>query len=434
MVGDARSTAANVLALVIGSGKSLDAVLEKASKLDVEARDRAFIQELVYGVLRWYWRLQPQLQSLMSRPLRERDRDVEMLLLVGLYQLQYLSTPSHAAVSATVEACSMFKKPWAKGLVNATLRNAIRKSDKLGLLALGSTATETAHPEWLVNVVRRDWPVHWPQLLAANNERPPFTLRINEQKTSRDNYLKLLSDVGIAASKSAHSEQGVRLETPVGIENLPDFNTGSVSVQDEAAQLAKTVLDLPASGTILDACAAPGGKTAHILESSSGRLRVVALDRSAGRMSLLEQSMERLKLQAEVRVADAIKVHDWWDGTQFDRILLDAPCSGSGVIRRHPDIKLHRRDADIENLAGQQLLLVQALWPLLKPGGKLVYATCSILRAENDDVIRRFISATDAVDLESMDVDWGIPTDFGRQTLTGDDHMDGFFYARMVKH
>ncbi|MDA0824633.1 MAG: 16S rRNA (cytosine(967)-C(5))-methyltransferase RsmB [Proteobacteria bacterium] len=432
MAADARSTAANVLALVIGNGKSLDVVLEKAFKLDVDTRDRAFIQELVYGVLRWYWRLQPQLQSLISRPLRDRDRDVEMLLMIGLYQLQYLSTPSHAAVSATVEACSTLKKPWAKGLINATLRNAIRKSDKLGLLASDSAAIEMAHPEWLVNLVRRDWPGHWQQLLAANNERPPFTLRINEQKISRDNYLKLLAEVGIAATKSAHSEQGVRLEIPVGIESLPDFDRGSVSIQDEAAQLAKTVLDLPSSGAILDACAAPGGKTAHILES--GQLRVVALDRSAQRMSLLRQSMERLNLQAEIKVVDAIKVHDWWDGTQFDRILLDAPCSGSGVIRRHPDIKLHRRHADIANLAGQQLQLIQALWPLLKPGGKLVYATCSILRAENDEVIERFISAADAADLESIDVDWGVPTDFGRQTLTGDDHMDGFFYARLAKH
>jgi 16S rRNA (cytosine967-C5)-methyltransferase len=434
MVTDARTTAANVLALVIGNGKSLDGVLEKAFNLDIEARDRAFIQELVYGVLRWYWRLQPQLQSLMSRPLRDRDRDVEMLLMIGLYQLQYLSTPSHAAVSATVEACSTLNKPWAKGFINATLRNAIRKSDKLGLLVRNSAAIEMAHPEWLVNVVRRDWPDHWQQLLAANNERPPFTLRINEQKISRDDYLKLLAEVGIAAAKSAHSEQGVRLEIPVGVESLPDFDCGSVSVQDEAAQLAKTVLDLPPGGAILDACAAPGGKTAHILESGSGQLRVVALDHSAQRMNLLRQSMARLNLQAEIKVVDAINVHDWWDGMQFDRILLDAPCSGSGVIRRHPDIKLHRRHADIENLAGQQLQLLQALWPLLKPGGKLVYATCSILRAENDEVIKRFISAADAADLESIDVDWGVATDFGRQTLTGDDHMDGFFYARLAKH
>ncbi|MFT4563402.1 MAG: 16S rRNA (cytosine967-C5)-methyltransferase [Gammaproteobacteria bacterium] len=434
MESNARSTAANVLALVIGNGKSLDAVLEKAFMLDVDGRDRAFIQELVYGVLRWYWRLQPQLQSLMSKPLRERDRDVHMLLLVGLYQLQHLSTPSHAAVGATVEACSTFKKPWAKGLVNATLRNAIRKSDKLGLLVRDSTAAQMAHPEWLVNAVQRDWPADWQRLLAANNERPPFTLRVNELKISRDDYLKLLADVEITASKSLHSKQGLRLEIPVGIESLPDFNSGSVSVQDEAAQLAKTVLDLPASGTVLDACAAPGGKSAHLLESSSGQLSLLALDRSAQRMRLLEQSMARLQLKAGVKVVDAVNVRDWWDGEQFDRILIDAPCSGSGVIRRHPDIKLHRRHADIENLAGQQLRLIQALWPLLKSGGKLVYATCSIFRAENDHVINRFITETDAVDLESIDADWGVATDFGRQTLTGDDHMDGFFYARLAKH
>jgi 16S rRNA (cytosine967-C5)-methyltransferase len=432
-VDNSRSVAAHVLTLVVGSGKSLDRVLAKAFESYSDTRDRAFIQELVYGVLRRYWTLQPQLQHLLRRPLRDRDRSLEMLLLVGLYQIQYLSTPPYAAVAATVDACVDFKKPWAKGLVNGTLRNAIRKSDQLAKLVLESPSADTAHPEWFVREIRKQWPNNWQNMLSANNEHPPLTLRVNQQRLSRESYLQKLGEQGIDAQATRHSEQGIRLISPLNVADLPDFDAGCVSVQDEAAQLANEVLEIPECGRILDACAAPGGKTAHILEASESRLEVVAIDESRERMGLLEQSMQRLGLKLVTHVADAAALGDWWDNSPFDRILLDAPCSGSGVIRRHPDIKLHRRASDIENLRVRQRRLLDALWPLIKPGGKLVYATCSIFKGENDKVLEEFVEANDSAKVDRIAADWGSSSDFGRQIITGEEDMDGFYYARLIK-
>jgi 16S rRNA (cytosine967-C5)-methyltransferase len=432
MTANSRSIAAHVLTLVIGHGKSLDVVLVKALELHPETRDRGFTQELVYGVLRWYWRLMPQLLSLMKRRLRARDREIEMLLLVGLYQLQFIRTPAHAAVAETVDACDEFNKKWAKGLVNGTLRNAIRQAEKLNTIGQDTESARTAHPDWLVQRVRHDWPNEWQLQLAANNKHPPLTLRVNRRRTTREGYLTVLADAGIEAQPTLHSDVGIRLEQAVPVESLPDFAHGSVSVQDEAAQLANSALALPRDGRVLDACAAPGGKTAHMLETSDHRLDVIALDRSPQRVEKLTQSMQRLGLEATVQIADAAETEQWWDGVPFDRILLDAPCSGSGVIRRHPDIKMHRRESDIDDLAAQQTRLIEALWPLLKPDGKLVYVTCSILQKENDNVIGEFIEREPSATVESISVDWGVATKFGRQIFTGDSDMDGFYYARLA--
>ncbi len=250
-----RAVAANALTLVAGEGKALDAVLSQALDLLEDPRDRAFTQELVYGVLRWYWKLLPQLQSLLRRPLRRRDRDVEMLLLAGLYQLQYLSTPPHAAVAATVEACVEFDKAWAKKLVNGTLRNAIRGAATLDELAMSSVSTRTAHVEWFVRTLQSDWPAHWETILAADNEYPPCTLRVNALQGSRDEYLETLALAGIQARPTKYSVQGIRLDKPIPVESLPEFEQGRVSIQDEAAQLAATVLDLTDCARVLDACA-----------------------------------------------------------------------------------------------------------------------------------------------------------------------------------
>jgi len=418
---------------VISNGKTLDAVLSKALEDLTDRRDQAFAQELVYGVLRWYWRLLPQLQALLHRRIRQRDREIEMLLLIGLYQLQYLSTPAHAAVAATVAACEGLKKAWAKGLINATLRNAIRQEGKLSDDRMNSDSARTAHPEWFIAAVQRDWPDRWQAILAANNEHPPFTLRVNQQRHSRDQYLVLLLKAGLDAHKTRYTTHGIGLDKPASVERLPEFNTGGVSVQDEAAQLAAGLLDLPDQGRVLDACAAPGGKTAHILESCSRDLTVVAIDRSGPRVDKLRDTMQRLGLNADVHVGDATKVDDWWDGAPFDRILLDAPCSGSGVIRRHPDIKIHRTWQDVQQLAELQKQLLNSLWLLLKPRGKLVYATCSILKVENDGVISEFMEGADSVRLDRINADWGMATDCGRQIITGEAGMDGFYYARLVK-
>ncbi len=428
-----RAVAANALTLVAGEGKSLDAVLSQALDLLEDPRDRAFTQELVYGVLRWYWKLLPQLQSLLRRPLRRRDRDVEMLLLAGLYQLQYLSTPPHAAVAATVEACVEFDKAWAKKLVNGTLRNAIRGAATLDELAMSSVSTRTAHVEWFVRTLQSDWPAHWETILAADNEYPPCTLRVNALQGSRDEYLETLALAGIQARPTKYSVQGIRLDKPIPVESLPEFEQGRVSIQDEAAQLAATVLDLTDCARVLDACAAPGGKTAHVLESNPGHLSVVAVDRSAHRVALLSDTLRRLRLSAITHTADTTRPEDWWDGTQFDRILVDAPCSGSGVIRRHPDIKIHRRENDIRKLVDQQIALLDSLWLLLKPGGKLIYGTCSVLRAENDRVISRFVAGGKGIRMDRIKAAWGVATDCGRQIITGEQYMDGFYYARLVK-
>ncbi len=383
--------------------------------------------------MRWYWNLIPQLRYLLRRPLRHRDQDVEMLLLIGLYQLFYLTTPTHAAVAATVSACDALHKTWAKGLVNATLRNAIRQRDDLKQTAAASISGRTAHPEWFINAVQKDWPDDWHAILAANNKHPPFTIRVNPQKNSREQYLDLLSKSGLTAHKTYYADQGITLEDPIPVAALPNFEKGSVSVQDEAAQLAAHLLELPMQGQVLDACAAPGGKTAHILETCSDQLKVVAIDQSKHRVARLEHTLRRLSLKACVHICDAATCENWWDGVKFDRILIDAPCTGSGVIRRRPDIKIHRELDDVNRLVEQQERLLNTLWPLLRPGGKLVYATCSLLNAENDGVISKFIASTNQARIDRIDAEWGTSTDYGRQIITGDMNMDGFYYARIVK-
>jgi 16S rRNA (cytosine967-C5)-methyltransferase len=430
---NSRSIAAHVLTLVIANGKSLDRVLTKALETCGDPRDKAFVQELVYGVLRRFWTLKPQLQHLLRRRLRDRDRSIEMLLLVGLYQIQYLSTPAHAAVAATVDACASYKKPWAKGLVNGTLRNAIRQADKLVAITRESVSAESAHSDWFIKQVQDDWPSRWRDILRENNEHPPLTLRVNRLRTSRDDYLDLLTQQGIDAKVTRHSRYGIRILNPMNVSDLPHFDTGYVSVQDEAAQLANELLELPSNGRILDACAAPGGKTAHILEEVDSQLEVVALDVSAQRMGLLENSMQRLGVSVCAQVADAADIGKWWDGSPFDRILVDAPCSGSGVVRRHPDIKVHRRVEDLEGLNAQQSRLLDTLWSVIKPGGKLVYATCSIFSAENDSVIRDFLTKRTNTQVDDIEADWGVATEFGRQVITGAQEMDGFYYARLLK-
>lgn len=428
---NSRAIAATTLAAVIVKGQSLDPALASNIEKLVDSRDRAFAQELVYGVLRWYWRMAPRLKKLLKRPLRSRDRDIEMLLLIGIYQLEFLDTPSHAALSATVDACVGLGKPWARGLINGTLRNVLRQSDSVNSANDVSSAEDSAHPQWFVDALISDWDAKAEVILKANNERPPMCLRVNLQKNSREAYLKMLEAVAIDAHPTRHTASGIRLGHAQGVDQLPGFAQGFVSVQDEAAQLAAAVLDLEPSHRILDACAAPGGKTCHILESASADVEVLAIDRVARRLERVSDSLNRLGLRARSEVADATAPEQWWDGQAFDRILIDAPCSGSGVIRRHPDIKIHRQASDIAALAEQQSRLLSALWPLLAPGGKLVYATCSILRAENDAVLEKFLRTNAEATIDPIDASWGVQTTTGRQILTGSDAMDGFFYARL---
>lgn len=426
----ARSVAHALLTGVLRDGRSLGASRRQRLDARLDARERAFAQELVLGTLRYLPRLDAWLAHLARRP--PGDEAVRALALLGLYQLGFTRVPSHAAVSTSVELARTVGKSWAAGFVNAVLRRFAAQRDALERIELAASA-RLAHPAWLLAELERAWPDAWESVALANLERPPMTLRVNTRRMSRRCYLDLLSGKGIQARATRHSDQGVTLEVPRGVDSLPGFGDGLVSVQDEAAQLAASLLDAPGGTRVLDACAAPGGKTGHLLELGAGAVEVVALDHDPRRIRDLRDTLTRLDLAAHVQLGDAANPHRWWDGRPFDRILLDAPCSGTGVIRRHPDIKVLRRPKDIDAMAHRQSVMLHALWSLLARGGHLLYATCSVLPRENESIVANFL--TDHADAAAVRIDaaWGRPVGHGRQVLPGDDAMDGFFYAVLAK-
>jgi 16S rRNA (cytosine967-C5)-methyltransferase len=422
----AREQAARLLLQVI-EGASLSRIMIPVQEQSSEA---PLIQELVYGSLRWHFRLSGLLKLLLEKPLRKKDNDVECLLRIGLYQLMEMRIPAHAAVNETVRETRTMKKPWAKGLVNGVLRQYLRQRETLEKQL--DTSGLMAHPEWLLKKLQAAYPEVWRSICDANNQRPPMVLRVNERHQTVEEYLKLLQGEGLKAVKHPCAHQALTLEHACDVSSLPGFAEGHVSVQDAAAQLAAGLLDLRSGMRVLDACAAPGGKTAHILEQGES-LDVWALERDGARIQSLEQTLSRLGLEARVIEADAGLVDAWWDGVPFDRILLDAPCSATGVIRRHPDIRIHRRPADIDRLREEQQRLLGALWPLLRPGGMLLYATCSILPQENVDQVRLFIDEhTDARE-NILPLECGLKQAHGRQILPGEQGMDGFYYAGIIK-
>ena len=428
---DARSVAARVVAQVLG-GSSLSVSLGHMLA-GLPAQERGLAQELSYGALRWGPRLQAVLDRLLQKPLREKDRDVLALMWVGLYQLIYTRVPEYAAVASSVTASRALNKPWAAGLVNAILR-AFQKQRKSLLVDVDRDESAVfAHPQWWVNVLRDGRPTDWREILAANNARPPMCLRVNGRRGSRDDYMRMLVAAGLTATVSSHAVDGIILDKPVDVTMLPGFNEGLVSVQDAAAQLAAQIVDPQPGERILDACAAPGGKTCHLLEIQPALAELVAMDDDAERMSAVKQNLDRLGLQAKMVVEDAGDARHWWDGTPFDRILLDAPCSGSGVIRRHPDIKYLRRFADIAVLAAEQKRLLTALWPLVKRGGMLLYVTCSILPEEDEHQVQCFLEEHKDAHEDPLDVSWGRSLPYGRLVLPGMDGMDGFYYANLRK-
>ncbi len=424
-----RLIAAQVLSRVLQDGQSLTTALESALKAVESGKDRAFIQALCYGVCRAYHRLDFILNELLDKPLK--DRDVQALALVGLYQLKYMRVKPHAAVSETVLAAR--KKPWAKALINALLRSYLREQDGLEQKADNVQSAAVSHPDWLIKQIEQDWPKQAQQILLENNRQPPMVLRVNLVRISRDQYLQQLSGQCAEAVSVDFCPSAIILGKPVAVELLPGFTEGLVSVQDTAAQLAARLLAVQAGHRVLDVCAAPGGKTAHILESQPQLKELVAVDVDASRLQRVSDTLQRLKLPAKLVVGDAANPQDWWDGQLFDRILLDAPCSALGVIRRHPDIKLLRRAEDIEPLRILQKNILQAIWPLLAPGGIMLYATCSILKQENERQIEAFLAEhPDAFEL-SIDAEWGFASNHGRQIMTGESAMDGFYYGRLGK-
>lgn len=429
---NARAEAARAVAAVLG-GASLDDALTRLPA-GLPARDAAFAKALAYGVLREHRLLSWLLAQLLEKPLPATSA-AHALLAVGLCQLRSLGTPPHAAVGETVNATDALGMPKMRGLINAILRRYQRESAALEERLPADVALRHSYPDWLSQAVWRDWGEQHAAVLEAGNEPAPLTLRVHRQRTRRDDYGERLAAAGIGSSALPNLPEALRLDEPCPVEQLPGFGDGLASVQDASAQLAAGLLDLRPGQRLLDACAAPGGKTAHALERTE-RLHVTALDKDAKRLQRVRQNLDRLGLSCVGIAADAGDTRAWWNGEMFDRILLDAPCSGTGVIRRHPDIKWLRRAEDVPKLAALQMRLLENLWPTLAPGGLLVYATCSILRAEGEEVVRSFLVKTPDAHEKKIEAPWGEARSVGRRIAPGALNAfdgDGFYYARLVK-
>ena len=424
-----RGSAALILSRVLGDGQSLTAALDNQLPKLKDHQDRAFVQALCYGVVRHYFELDFILAQLLSKPLKAKDSEIKALLLIGLYQLRHMRVKAHAAVSETVAAGK--HKPWARGLINAVLRQYQRDSSNLNQACQNDRQAALNHPNWLIDRLEQCWPEHYKTILGANDQPAPMALRVNLKHGSRDAYLANLTEQGIAAQASAACDCAIVLDQALNIDQLPGFATGHISVQDLAAQLAAKLLDVQPGQRILDVCAAPGGKTAAILEHHPD-VAMLAVDLDAQRLQRVRDTLQRLQLQAETLVADAGQ-SDWAGGRRFDRILVDAPCSGLGVIRRHPDIKLLRRDSDITALQNLQQRILAAAWLLLEPGGILLYATCSVLKPENEEQIAAFLNRHPDAEELPLPGDWGHTRPHGRQIFPGELQMDGFYYAKLRK-
>lgn len=427
-----RLAAARALAAVLSGKASLNSSLP--AQLDkVDERDRGLTQDLAFGTARWQPRLDLLATQLLQKPFKAADAEVQALLLVGLYQLFYTRIPAHAAIGETVGCADKLKKPWAKGLLNAVLRRAQREGEELLAGMERDPVVRTAHPRWLQKALKAFWPEQWEAICAANNAHPPMILRVNRRHHSRDAYLALLAEAGIAASACQYSRDGIVLAEACDVRGLPGFAEGWVSVQDEAAQLSADLLELAPGQRVLDACCAPGGKTCHLLEAEAGLAQMVAIDLEAKRLTRVRENLDRLQLDAELIACDARDTASWWDGKPFQRILLDAPCSATGVIRRHPDIKLTRQADDIPALAALQGELLDALWPTLEVGGMLLYATCSSLPTENTEVVGAFLARTPGARELDLATEAGLRQPHGRQLLAQEGGHDGFYYAKLIK-
>jgi 16S rRNA (cytosine967-C5)-methyltransferase len=416
-----RAATAKIVAEVALRGRSLDAALT----IDPRAtrQERGLLRALTYDSIRWYLRLDALLDRLLSRPGQKLDADVRALAIVGLCQLLYTDIPAHAAVAETVEATRHLGQARAAGLINAVLRRCQREHEQLAAQIDRDVAVRTAHPRWLVDALDADWGEQAEAILAANNQRPPFWVRVNRRRTTGAQYRARLAASGIAVTQSMYDDEALLLADAVDVADLPGFADGEVSVQDAAAQLGARLVAPEPGERVLDACAAPGGKTGHLLELQPELAELVAVDVSSERLTRIADNLQRLGMSATLAAGDAGEPSGWWDGKPFQRILLDVPCSATGVIRRHPDIKLLRRAEDIAALAARQLQLLRAVWTLLAPGGRLVYASCSALQAETAAVVEAF-KATDAQARE---------TTAAVRIAAGTAGMDGFYYACLEK-
>lgn len=431
--GEPRLSALNMLDAVLHQGKN---VLEaEPANAAGDARDRAFSRHLAYGVLRWLTALQWLAGQLLKKPFRQKDRDVELLVLMGLFQLWKADTAAHAAIHESAECARKVGKPWAVAVINAVLRRFQREQSGW-IERLNQQEARHAHPAWMLSALQADWPRDWESIVAENNRPGALWVRLNPAFDAQETVLGLERG-GFATVRHPSSPDALRIEPAAAVEALPGFGQGRFSVQDPAAQLAAGLLRPEAGQRILDACAAPGGKTCHILEREPG-VELTALDQSPARLDRVRENLERLgftdERQVRLAVANAAEPEQWWDGVPFDRILLDAPCTATGVIRRHPEIKWLRNPGQVSEAVAAQGLLLERLWPLLKSGGILLYATCSVFQAENGKQVQRFTEKHPDAGLMEIDASWGRDVGSGRQILPGEQDMDGFFYASLQKN
>ncbi|GLQ88213.1 16S rRNA (cytosine(967)-C(5))-methyltransferase RsmB [Dyella flagellata] len=426
-MNDTRALAAQALADIALRGVSLrDAMEQRAPKLR-DPRDRALLTALLSDGARWWLRFDAALDHLLEKPLRRKEPEVHALLVLGLVQLEILELQDYAAVAATVEATRALNRPRLAGLANAVLRRWQRERSTLLAELDAQPQTRHALPPWLVQAVTADWPDRVDAVLADSSREPPLMLRANRRRTSREALIEQLVAAGYTAAAHPWLTDGVVLPHSSDVTRMPGFAQGQFAVQDGAAQVSADLLDLQDGQRILDACAAPGGKACHLLERADIALTAVEFD--ANRATRIRQNLERLGLKADLRIGDAAEPSAWWDGKPYDRILIDAPCSATGVLRRRPDVRLHRRPSDIASLVMQQQRILAALWPLLAPGGKLVYVTCSLLRAENEAVVEQFLASHDDAQVRPVQLPVGQAATLGWQILPGDGDLDGMYYA-----
>jgi 16S rRNA (cytosine967-C5)-methyltransferase len=430
--------AAEAVAQVLAGGATIDDALDVAGGRGAPP-DRAQAMALAFGALRWHYRHRLLLKELLERPLPAKERIIEALLSVGLFQLTDARQPDYAVVSATVDATRWLGRPRFAALVNATLRRFLREREPIMARALASDQGRYAHPQWLIDRLRRDWPEDWASVLDAAQAAPPLWLRVNRLRSDVASYQsQLRAETGQEAARAEGLPDALRLARPLPVERIPGFEAGLVTIQDAGSQLAADLLAGEAGMRVLDACAAPGGKATHLLERAGGGIELFALDIDCDRLERVRENLQRLGLAATTLAGDACEPGEWWDGRAFDRILVDAPCSGTGVIRRHPDIKFLRREADIAPLAARQLRILQRLWPTLRPGGLLLYATCSVLREENQAVVDVFLvgqpdARTVAKAQEKAPAWVKRSPGGGLQLLPGPADTDGLYYALMAR-
>ena len=431
MTVDTRALAARSLAEIAMRGASLREVMERNAPKLRDPRDRALLMALLSEGARWWLRFDAAIDHLLEKSLRHKDPAIHALLVLGLVQLEILQLQDYAAVAATVEATRTLKRPQLAGLVNAVLRRWQRERENLIARLDAKPQTRHAHPEWLAKALASDWPAQADAVMAADNREPPLMLRVNRQHIERAALLAQFQAAGYEASLHPWLPDALVLPHSADITRMPGFENGAFAVQDGAAQVAADLADLKHGMRVLDACAAPGGKACHLLERA--RIDLTALEVDAKRGERIRQNLMRLRLDAKIVIGDAGAPAGWWKRQPFDRILIDAPCSATGVLRRRPDVRLHRRESDIAAMHEQQRRILSALWPLLAPGGRLIYITCSVLRAENEVIVGDLLAQQGDARVVPFTLPVGHAAKVGWQILPGDGDLDGMYYAVLEK-